>query len=46
MYIWAPPPQIVRIIVGEYEQRAVHKRYNVVGNGPNSVLELQCDLSC
>ena len=27
------------MIVGEYEQRAVYKRYNVVGNGPDSVLE-------
>ena len=25
--------------VGEYEQRAIYKRYNVVGNGPDSVLE-------
>ena len=40
-----PPPlcfaKIVRMIVGEYEQRAFYKRYNVhvVGNGPDSVLE-------
>ena len=30
----------VRMIVGEYKQRAVYKRYNnihVVGNGPDSV---------
>ena len=30
---------IVRIIVGEYEQTAVYKRCNVVGKGPDSVLE-------
>ena len=30
---------IVCMIVGEYEQRAVYERYNVFGNGPNSVLE-------
>ena len=29
----------VRMIVGEYEQRAVYKRYNVVGSGPDSALE-------
>ena len=27
------------MIVGENEQRAVYKRSNVVGNGPDSVLE-------
>ena len=27
------------MIVGEYEQRAVYKCYNVVGNGPDNVLE-------
>ena len=27
------------MIVGEYEQRDVYKRYNVVDNGPDSVLE-------
>ena len=26
------------MIVGEYEQRAVYKRYTVVGNSPDSVL--------
>ena len=31
--------KIVYMIVGEYEQRAVYKRYNVVDNGPGSVLE-------
>ena len=31
--------KIVGMIVGEYVQRAVYKRYNVVGNGPDSVLE-------
>ena len=25
--------------LGEYEQRAVYKRYNIVGNDPDSVLE-------
>ena len=43
-----PPPhthttecfaKIFRMIVWEYEQIAVHKRYIVVGNGPDSVLE-------
>ena len=34
-----PPVKIVSMIVGEYKQRAVYKRYNVVGNGPRSVLE-------
>ena len=29
----------IRIIEGEYEQRAVYKRSNVVGNGPGSVLK-------
>ena len=29
----------IRIIEGEYEQRAGYKRYSVVGNGPDSVLE-------
>ena len=32
--------KIVLVIVGEYEQRAVYKRNNVVGNGPDSVLRL------
>ena len=27
------------MIVGEYEQRAVYKRYNAVDNGPDNVLE-------
>ena len=27
------------MILGEYEQTAVYKRYNVVGNGSDSVLE-------
>ena len=31
--------KIVRIIVGEYEQREVYKRCNVVDNGPDRVLE-------
>ena len=31
--------KIVRMIVGEYEQRAVYKRYTVVGNGLDSVVE-------
>ena len=31
--------KIVRMIVGEYEQRAIYKRYNVLGNGHHSVLE-------
>ena len=30
--------KIVRKIVGEYKQRPVYKRYNVVDNGPDSVL--------
>ena len=30
---------IVRIIVGEYEQRAAYKRYNEVGNGHDGALE-------
>ena len=25
--------------VGDYEQRAVYKRYDVVGNGPDTVLK-------
>ena len=29
----------VRMIVGEYERIAIYKRYNVVDNGPDSVLE-------
>ena len=29
--------KIVRMIVGIYEHREVHKRYNVVSNGPDSV---------
>ena len=28
-----------RVIVGEYEQRAVYKRYNVVDNVPDCVLK-------
>ena len=28
------------MILGECEQRAVYKRYNAVGNGPESVFEL------
>ena len=32
--------KIVRMILGEYDQRAVYKRYNVVGNGPDSVLDI------
>ena len=28
------------MIVGEYEQRAVCKRYNSVGNGPDSILDI------
>ena len=31
--------KIVCIIAGEYEQGGVHKRYNVVGNGPDTVVE-------
>ena len=31
----------VRMILGEYKQ-TVYKRYNVVGNGPDSVLETSC----
>ena len=31
--------KIVRMIVGEYEQRAVYKCYHVVGNGSDIVLE-------
>ena len=27
------------MIVGEYNQRAVYKRDNVVGNGPDNILE-------
>ena len=27
------------MIIGEYEQRALYKRYNVFGNDPNSALE-------
>ena len=30
------------MIVSEDEQRVVYKRYNVVGNGPDSVLETSC----
>ena len=29
--------QFFRMIVGEYDQRTVYKRYNVVGNGTDSV---------
>ena len=29
-------------MLGEYEQKAVYKRYNVVGNDPDSVLETSC----
>ena len=25
----------IRMMVGEYEHKAVYKRYNIVGNGPN-----------
>ena len=43
-YIWVPHSifcfaDFFRMIVGEYEQRAVYKRYNVFGNGSNSVLK-------
>ena len=31
--------KIVRMLVGEYEQRTVYKRFNVASNGPDSVLE-------
>ena len=31
--------KIVCVIVGEYEQRAVFKRYNVVDNGPGNVFQ-------
>ena len=31
---------MIVMIVDEYDQRAVYKRYNVVDNGPDSVLEL------
>ena len=31
--------KIAGIIVDEYEQRAVYKRYDVISNGPDSVLE-------
>ena len=30
--------KIVPMIIGEYEQRALYKHYDVVGNGPDSVL--------
>ena len=45
-FFWAHHPdynfcfsKIVRMIVGEYEQRAVCKSYSAVGNGPDSVPE-------
>ena len=31
---------MVYTIAGEYEQRSITKRYNSVGNGPGSVLEI------
>ena len=37
-----PPPnhaEIIHMIVCGYEQRADYKRYNLVGSGPDSVLE-------
>ena len=48
--MFSPPPlclstpptllrKIVRWIVGEYEQKAVYKRYDILGNGSDSVLE-------
>ena len=38
--------KIARMIVGEYRQRSVYKRYNVVGNGPDSVLKTSgCNLT-
>ena len=41
-YHGSPLPHTVKIVlmlVGEYEQRAVYKRFNVASNGPDSVLE-------
>ena len=34
--------KFARMIVGEYEQTAVYKRYNVVGNVADIVLETSC----
>ena len=46
LLIDSPPPtlyfcfaKIVRMFVGEYEQRAVYTRCNVVSYGPDNVLE-------
>ena len=38
--------KVARMIVGEYEQRSVNKRYNVVGNGPDSVLAISSAIYC
>ena len=43
---WVPPLKIVCMIVGEYEQRAVYKGYDVVGNGPVIVLETSGAFMC
>ena len=40
LFLLVPPPQeFFRVILGEYEQRAVYKRYNVVDNVPDCVLK-------